>query len=64
MKQKMYIIETPKKKDNVIHITVDPFRIPDKDLLQARLQNKAHVFEDKRFKKPKHKNKEIDYGNY
>lgn len=55
MKQKMYNVTMPKKNDRVIHIKVDPFKLPSQELLQARLRNKAQVFEDRRFKKPKHK---------
>jgi hypothetical protein len=51
----MYNVTMPKKNDRVIHIKVDPFKLPSQELLQARLRNKAQVFEDRRFKKPKHK---------
>lgn len=53
-----------KRKDNIIKIKTDILSIPNKLHLDAQIRFPARVQEDKRFKKPKHKNKEIDYGNY
>ena len=53
MKQ-MYI---PKKKKNpnVIHIEIDITSVPNQDRKYSRLRNKAQVFDDRRYRKPKHK---------
>jgi hypothetical protein len=53
MKQ-MYI---PKKKknSNVIHIEIDITSVPSQDRKYSRLRNKAQVFDDRRFRKPKYK---------
>ena len=57
MKQKTY--QTQKPKDNKIKfkIKVDYSKIPNKFHLDAQINNPARIHEDKRFKKPKHKNK-------
>lgn len=53
MKQ-MYI---PKKKknSNVIHIEIDITSVPNQDRKYSRLRNKAQVFDDRRYRKPKYK---------
>jgi hypothetical protein len=50
----MYI---PKKKKNpnVIHIEIDITSVPSQDRKYSRLRNKAQVFDDRRFRKPKYK---------
>jgi hypothetical protein len=50
----MYI---PKKKknSNVIHIEIDITSVPSQDRKYSRLRNKAQVFDDRRFRKPKYK---------
>ena len=58
MKQKTY--QTTKSKDKkkiTFKIKVDPTKLPNKMHLAAQISNPARVHEDKRFKKPKHKNK-------
>jgi hypothetical protein len=49
------------KNKNVIKIKVDPTSIPNKMHLDALTRFPARIQEDKRFKKPKHKNKDIDW---
>jgi hypothetical protein len=39
---------------------VDPTKIPNKMHLDVQINNPSRVHEDKRFKKPKHKNKVFD----
>lgn len=56
MKQRLHITTQPTNR-NIIQIRVDPMKVPNKDRLYSRLRNKAAVFEDRRFKKPKHKGK-------
>ena len=63
MKQKTYQI-TEKKNKNVMTVKTDILSVPNKMHLDAQIRFPARVQEDKRFKKPKYKNKEIDYGSY
>jgi hypothetical protein len=42
-------------------IKVDWLSIPNKMHLDAQIHHPAKVHEDKRFKKPEHKNKDIDW---
>jgi hypothetical protein len=62
MKQKTYQTQKPKDKSKKItfKIKVDPTKIPNKMHLDAQINNPSRVHEDKRFKKPKHKNKVFD----
>lgn len=53
MKQ-MYIPKT-KKNANVIHIEIDITSVPNQDRKYSRLRNKAQVFDDRRYRKPKYK---------
>ena len=55
MKNKLHKVSETKKSSNVIYVEVDPTRVPNKGLLEARLKNKAQVFEDRRFKKPRYR---------
>ena len=54
MKQKIYQM-TEKKNKNVITIKTDILSVPNKMHLDAQIRFPARVQEDKRFKKPKHK---------
>jgi hypothetical protein len=64
MRQKAYMVDTLTKKDNIIKIKMSLTKIPNKMHLDAQIHHPAKVHEDKRFKKPKYKNKEYDYGSY
>lgn len=55
MKQKVHQVPGPKKPSNIIYVKVDPTKVPNRERLEARLKNRAVTFEDRRFKKPKHK---------
>ena len=44
-----------KKKNNIIQVKIDVTTIPSQDRKYSRLRNKSQRFEDRRFKKPKHK---------
>lgn len=57
MKQKSY--QTTKVKDKKISfkIKVDPAKLPNKMHLDAQIRYPAKIQEDKRFKKPKYKEK-------
>ncbi len=62
MKHKTYQTAEPKLKNkNKMAIKVDWLSIPNKMHLDAQIHHPAKVHEDKRFKKPKHKNKDIDW---
>ena len=50
-----------KTNKNVIKIKVNPTSVPNKMHLDALTRFPARVQEDKRFKKPKHKNKDMDW---
>lgn len=60
MKNKLHRISAPKKPSNIIYIEVDPVKVPNKGLLEARLKNKAQTFEDRRFKKPRYRKDYIE----
>ena len=45
-----------KKNTNVIQININLSTVPSQTRKFSRLKNKAQVFEDRRFKKPKYKN--------
>ena len=51
---RMHEVRT-KKKNNVIQVKIDVTTIPSQDRKYSRLRNKSQRFEDRRFKKPKHK---------
>ena len=53
---KSMYIPRAKKNTNVIQIKVDILSVPSMDRKYSRLRNKAQRFEDRRFKRPKHKN--------
>lgn len=55
MTQKWYTPGTKKADDKLICIGVDLAHLPSKTHKYGALKNKSQVFEDKRFKKPKHK---------
>ena len=61
MKQKMYETNKTKKDKSTIIIKADLLSVPNKLHLDAQIRFPARVQEDKRFKKPKHKNKDIDW---
>ena len=54
MKQKWYTPQA-KKPSNVIVVGIDVAHLPSKLHKYGALKNKAQKFEDRRFKKPKHK---------
>lgn len=62
MKTKIYQVQPQKsrKEKNSFTVSVDILRSPNKMHLDAQINYPAKVFEDKRFKKPKHKNKIYD----
>ena len=58
MKQKTHQTVKPKDKKKIsFKIQIDPTSLPNKMHLDAQINYPARVHEDKRFKKPKHKNK-------
>jgi hypothetical protein len=59
MKQKTHTVKM-KKPDNIIQVDFDTMSVPNPDRKYSRLKNKSQVFDDRRFRKPKHKNKDID----
>lgn len=46
---------TTKKNKNIIQLDLSTVKVPNLDRKFSRLKNKAQVFEDRRFKKPKYK---------
>lgn len=46
---------TVKKNKDIINVEFDITKVPNPDRKFSRLKNKAQVFEDRRFKKPKYK---------
>lgn len=44
-----------RKNRNVIQIKIDISSVPSKERKFSRLKNKARVFDDRRFRKPKYK---------
>lgn len=56
-KSKTYQVVVPKDDKNTITIKVDTSKLPNPMHLDAQLRFPALVQEDKRRKKPKHKNK-------
>jgi hypothetical protein len=61
MKQKLYqTTQSRSKNKNTIKIKVDITSIPNKMHLDAQTRYPSRVHEDKRFKKPKYKNKDFD----
>lgn len=59
MRQRMHVPKEKKNK-NIIHVTIDISTIPSRDRKFSRLKNKAQVFEDRRFKKPKYKTNYVE----
>ena len=55
MKQKFITPHTKVDKDKVICVGLDLAHLPSKTHKYGALKNKSQVFEDRRFKKPKHK---------
>lgn len=55
MKQKFYTPQTKKTDNKVLVIKVDLAKLPSNTHKYGALNNKAQVFEDRRFKKPKYK---------
>ena len=58
MAKKVYTVQ-PKKDKSVIKFTIktELYKLPNKLHLDAQINYPARVHEDKRFKKPKHKDK-------
>lgn len=54
MKHKTYIINK-KETSNIIRVDIDITTVPSQDRKYSRLKNRAQVFEDRRFKKPKYR---------
>jgi hypothetical protein len=54
MRQRTHEVRT-KKPDNIIRVTIDIASVPNPDRKFSRLKNKAQVFDDRRFRKPKYK---------
>ena len=54
MKQKLHIINK-KKSDNIIQVNIDLTSVPNPDRKYSRLRNKAQVFDDRRYRKPKYR---------
>lgn len=50
----MHEVKT-KKPDNIIQVRIDISTVPSQDRKFSRLKNKAHVFDDRRKRKPKYK---------
>jgi hypothetical protein len=61
MKQKTYEVQPPKKKKNVIKVEFDITEGPSPVHRFCALNNKSVRFDDRRKRKPKHKNKDIDW---
>ena len=59
MRQKVHIIKM-KKPDNVIQVKIDISTVPSPDRKFSRLKNKAQVFDDRRYRKPKYKKNYLD----
>lgn len=55
MKQKIYDVQPPKKKKNVISVHIDVTKIPSAVHKYGALNNRAVVFDDRRKRKPKYK---------
>ena len=61
MKQSTYQVQKPKNKKKMsFKIQFDPTSLPNKMYLDAQIRFPARIQEDKRFKKPKHKNKTFE----
>jgi hypothetical protein len=54
MKQRAHIIKM-KKPDNIIQVKIDISTVPSQDRKYSRLRNRAQVFDDRRYRKPKYK---------
>lgn len=52
--RQMYIPKT-KNNPNVIHIEIDISTVPSQDRKYSRMRNRAQVFDDRRYRKPKYK---------
>jgi hypothetical protein len=61
MKQKMYEVKPPKYKKNIIKVEFDITKVPSPVHKHCMLTNKSVRFDDRRKRKPKHKNKDIDW---
>ena len=55
MRQKTHQVSRTNKPSNIVYVKVDPFKVPSRELFEARRKNRAVTFEDRRFKKPKYK---------
>lgn len=54
MKQRTHEVRA-KKPDNIIQVNFDSMTVPNPDRKYSRLRNKAQVFDDRRYRKPKYK---------
>lgn len=62
MKQKMYEVKPPKDKKNIIiKVEFDITKVPSPVHKHCMITNKSVRFDDRRKRKPKHKNKDIDW---
>lgn len=61
MKQKTYMVCPPKPKYMTIKVKVDVTNLPSEVHKECRQKCRPVVFEDRRFKKPKHKNRMIEW---
>lgn len=59
MRQKVHIIKM-KQPDNIIQVNVKISAVPNPDRKYSRLRNKAQVFDDRRYRKPKYKKNYLD----
>lgn len=49
-----------KKKKDSLKIKINPLNVADPEFIRQLEKNPSRVYEDKRFKKPKYKNKDIN----
>jgi hypothetical protein len=59
MRQKVHIIKM-KQPENIIQVNVNISAVPNPDRKYSRLRNKAQVFDDRRYRKPKYKKNYLD----
>ena len=60
MKPKSYSTFAKKSDRTVTVPDINSLRPPNPELLYARMRNRAATFEDRRYKKPKHKAKAFE----
>jgi hypothetical protein len=57
----MYEVQPPKSKKKTIKVEVDIMSLPSPVHKFGALNNKSVKFDDRRKRKPKHKNKDVDW---